>query len=381
MAILVRKEFIETVYRGLTANTQNIAVISPEGDLISGMNPDDSYITDNNHAARFDDGKGSFIDNKAGVQVSYVSLDNPDWKLVAYTPLKELYKDAFRLRRAIILFSVLTVIILSVLNLFIAFDFINPIRKLVDGMKKVQDGKGNVYIDDDRKDELGLLGETFNEMSREINHLVTWVYREQLTRKEAEIKALQSQINPHFLFNTLELINWMAQLNNVPEISDTVSDLSALMEAGIGRDDRLITLEEEIEYINRYISILKKRFEDKLEFVLEIRTDASRIRIPRLLLQPLVENAVFHGIEKLRGKGTVSLKAETHNNMLVVEVTDNGPGIDENELEKLNASLSVDNDTYFRNLAAGGSKKVGIENVNRRIKLFYGENYGLKITA
>lgn len=127
-------------------------------------------------------------------------------------------------------------------------------------MKKVQAGEGNVSVKVDREDELGFLNKTFNEMSGEIHHLVNWVYREQLTRKEAELKALQSQINPHFLFNTLEAINWMAQLNNVPEISSTVSDLSDLMEAGIGRDDRLITIEEEFTYADKYISLQKRRF-------------------------------------------------------------------------------------------------------------------------
>jgi two-component system sensor histidine kinase YesM len=218
-------------------------------------------------------------------------------------------------------------------------------------------------------------------MSKEINHLVKWVYREQITRKEAEIKALQSQINPHFLFNTLESINWMAQLNNVPEISETVTNLSELMEASIGRDDRLITVGEEFAYIDRYVSLLKRRFEERIAFIRNVHEEAAKVKIPRLLIQPLVENAVHHGIERSRDKGEVKLNAFVENGMLVIEVMDNGPGIEQEELDRINASLSMDNDTYFRNVSGKRRKGIGIENVNRRIKLFYGEEYGLKIES
>jgi two-component system sensor histidine kinase YesM len=218
-------------------------------------------------------------------------------------------------------------------------------------------------------------------MSSEINHLVNWVYREQLTRKEAELKALQSQINPHFLFNTLEAINWLAQLNNVPEISSTVSDLSDLMEGSIGRDDRLITIKEEFTYADKYISLQKRRFGDRIELVKNIQPEVNSIKIPRLLIQPLIENAVYHGIERIRGKGIITLNAEKLEDCVSIEVIDNGAGMEREDLEQLNARLSMDNDTYFKSLSDKRSKSIGIENVNRRIKLFYGENYGLKIES
>lgn len=381
LVILVNKEFIETIYQGLTASMQNIAVISPDNELIVSRNPDDGYLLSIDSESFFRNGRESKIDKSINALVSYVSLKATDWKIVAYVPLKELYRDADILRERIILFCVLSVLILSILNLYIAFDFINPIKRLVEGMKKVQKGESGVYIEDDRGDELGFLNKTFNEMSKEINHLVTWVYQEQITRKEAEIKALQSQINPHFLFNTLESINWMAQLNNVPEISETVTDLSKLMEASIGRDDRLISVSEEFSYIDRYVSLLKRRFEGKIHLIRNVQAEASEVKIPRLLIQPLVENAVHHGIEKSREKGIISLNASMDGSMLTIEVLDNGPGIDKEELDQINERLAMDNDTYFRTISGTKRKSIGIENVNRRIKLFYGEEYGLKIES
>ncbi len=377
----VKKEVLDEVYQGLTGNLQNIMILSSDKELIASRNYNDSYILSDELMESINGEKGEKIDEKAGVFVSYITLKNAGWKIAAYVTLDELYKDAYKLRRNIVMLCFVSVLLLSVITTIIAVDFVSPINKLVKGMKKVQAGESDVYVQDDRGDELGFLNKTFNEMSGEIHHLVNWVYREQLTRKEAELKALQSQINPHFLFNTLEAINWLAQLNNVPEISSTVSDLSDLMEASIGRDDRLITIEEEFTYADKYISLQKRRFGDRIELTKNVQPEVIGIKIPRLLIQPLIENAVYHGVERTRGKGLISLNASKNENCVSIEVLDNGAGMDRDELEQLNDKLDMDNDTYFKALGNKKSRSIGIENVNRRIKLFYGENYGLTIES
>lgn len=253
----VRKELFDEVYQGLTGNLENIMILSPDMELVASRNIVNPNIMESMLNEGISGYMGEKIDEKAGMFISYITQEMTGWKIVSYVRLDVLYKDARTLRNNIIMLCIAAVIVLSAVTLVIAVNIVKPINKLVNGMKKVQEGEGNVQIEVDREDELGFLQKTFNEMSGEIHHLVNWVYREQLTRKEAELKALQSQINPHFLFNTLEAINWMAQLNNVPEISETVSDLSDLMEASIGRDDRLITLEEEFQYADKYISLQK----------------------------------------------------------------------------------------------------------------------------
>jgi len=381
-AILVNKKYLKTIYDGLTRSMQNIVILSDGYDLIAARNSDPEYFIDGTSFGKLHNEKDSRIDKNINALVSYTTISETGWKVITYVPLNILYRDAYALRRNLILLCAVTVIILSAFNLSIAMSFINPINRLVKGMKMVQKDNRIVYIDDEeREDEIGFLNKTFNEMSREINHLVNWVYREQITRKEAELKALQSQINPHFLFNTLESINWMARLNNVPEISEAVTDLSDLLEASIGREDRLITVEEEFRYSDKYISIIKMRFEDKIEFKKEILNGAGKVKIPRLLIQPLVENAVYHGIDKLRGKGEITLRAYIEGDRLVIVVMDTGPGIDSVEPDALNRRLSLDNDTYFKNLRTETRQSIGTENVNRRIKLFYGDNYGLKIES
>ena len=248
-------------------------------------------------------------------------------------------------------------------------------------MKKVQQGDEGVFIELDRKDEIGYMGEAFNNMVNEISMLEKWVYREQLTRKDAEIKSLQSQINPHFLFNTLESINWMAQLENAPKISDTVTSLASLMEANISRDDKFISLKKELDYIDDYMLIMKNRFEDRLELIKEIDKGSLDIEIPRLLIQPIVENAVYHGVGNSRGKGVIRVITKNDNGMLTIVVEDNGAGIEPGKLEALNKSLHMDDDTYFEKLEKKHEGGIGLENVNRRIKLFYGSEYGIQIES
>lgn len=381
LVIKVKTELLGEVYQGLTGNLQNIIILSSDKDLIASRVNDDPTVYSGILSDKINSEAGELADEKSDLFVSYITLKNTGWKVVAYVSLGELYKDAYTLRRNIIMLCAIVILVLTVLTIFVSFDIVKPINKLVNGMKKVQSGESNVHIKVDREDELGFLNKAFNEMSSEINHLVNWVYREQLTRKEAELKALQSQINPHFLFNTLEAINWLAQLNNVPEISSTVSDLSDLMEGSIGRDDRLITIEEEFTYADKYISLQKRRFGDRLELVKNIQPEVNSIKIPRLLIQPLIENAVYHGVERIRGKGVITLNAEKLEDCVLIEVIDNGAGMEYEDLEQLNERLSMNNDTYFKSLSGKRNRSIGIENVNRRIKLFYGENYGLKIES
>ena len=381
LVMKIKTELLGEVYQGLTGNLQNIVILSPDMDLIAGRNSDDPTVYSGLLSDKINGDAGERVDEGAGLFVSYITLKSTGWKVAAYVALDELYKDANTLRRNIIMLCFIVILVLTVLTMFIAFDIVKPINQLVKGMKKVQAGESNVRVEVDRGDELGFLNKAFNEMSGEINHLVNWVYREQLTRKEAELKALQSQINPHFLFNTLEAINWLAQLNHVPEIRNTVSDLSDLMEGSIGRDDRLITLKEEITYADKYISLQKRRFGDRLELIKNVQPEVEGIKIPRLLIQPLIENAVYHGIERIRGKGVITLNAVKRGNCVSIEVVDNGAGMEREELEQLNSRLSMDSGTYFKNLGDKKSRSIGIENVNRRIKLFYGESYGLKIDS
>ncbi len=382
LVIQINKESLDLVLQGLESEVmQNTTILSEDNDVILYKNKAalDKYVK-LIKGVGYD--KNSFIDKRNSIFVAHTSLSEPKWRIVTYIPLKQLYLDVVDHRNRIILLCIGSIMLLSVVSIFMSFDMIKPINQLVKAMKGMNiNNISDSFIDIERRDELGFLHKTFNTMAKEIDHLVTWIYREQITRKEAELKALQSQINPHFLFNTLESINWMAQLNNVPEISETVSDLSTLMEASIGRDDRLITIEEEFIYIDKYIALLKRRFEDRITLSKEVDPKVLYLKIPRLLIQPLIENAVYHGVENSRGQGIITLTANIREDLLIIEVIDNGTGISSEDILKLKSGLEMDNDTYFKTLGNKKNKSIGIDNVNRRIKLFYGEKYGIKIES
>ena len=384
MVILLNSDYFNSVFQNVeSGNMQNIAVLSGSGSasqviLSRDASPKAQLPADD--LRRVAD-NGWFIDGRRQVLVTYTQMSSPAWKVLSYVSLGSLYRDIRDLRNKILFSCLITILAISLVGSLMSYDFISAINKLVTGMKKVQQGEENVSINLDRRDEIGYMGETFNNMVSEISMLEKWVYREQLTRKEAEIKSLQSQINPHFLFNTLESINWMAQLENAPDISETVTALATLMEANISRDDKFIPLRQELDYIDNYMLILKKRFEDRLELIERIDEGSLDIEIPRLLIQPVVENAVYHGVGNTRGKGVIRLVTHTQGGELTVTVEDNGAGIEPERLTELNRRMQVDDQTYFENLANRHGGGIGLENVNRRIRLFYGSEYGIRIES
>ena len=205
-------------------------------------------------------------------------------------------------------------------------------------------------------------------MASQIDTLVNSVYKEQLTRKESELKALQSQINPHFLFNTLESINWMAQLNNVPEIRDMVTSLAALMEASIGKGSPKVPLKKELKYVDNYLLIMKNRYGDRLNYESDVDESTLRIEVPKLILQPLVENAIYHGIDRTRKQGLIKLTIKRQEDKIYIEIMDNGKGMMPEEVQSLNEAFKEDNHEYLLGI---NKKSIGLVNVNCRIKLYY----------
>ncbi len=379
MAILIRREALERVYGDLSTEfMQSIAVVSNTGEWITGSGVETLELQQTYTALEFKD-SSHVVDDKRGILLSVKEMKEPNWRILAEISVDKLNEDLYAFRTYFIVIMIATLLILSALSIFFAMDILTPIKRLVHGMKTMQESKTHDEIIIDRQDELGYLSQCFNDMSREIDILVNRVYKEQLTRKEAEIKTLQAQINPHFLFNTLESINWMARLNHVDEISEMVTALSALMEAGIGKGEALVSLEEEISFVDSYILIMKNRYGERLDFTKSIDESLLSILVPKLLLQPLVENAIYHGVDKFRRPGKVVLIIRRTDQHIEIEVLDNGKGMTAQEMEELNANLRERNDAYLFSEKSGMG--IGLVNVNRRIKLFYGAQYGIRIES
>ncbi len=260
-------------------------------------------------------------------------------------------------------------------------DIIEPIYDLSAKMHQIEEGEIGVMVESDRKDEIGVLFRSFNKMSNQINYLVNRVYKEQLAVKNSEIRALQSQINPHFLYNTLEIINWSARLEGADEVADMIEALAGIMEINIDRkNERLLAIEEEIKYTNHYIFLIKKRFGDKIKFQNEICEEIMDYKVPRLILQPIIENAIEHGVEPV-GKGTVTIRINKIGDELIIEIEDTGQGIKEEEMSKIQYNLDNWAEFMSKKIESTSKGKIGVLNVHSRLKLIYGEKSGIEISS
>lgn len=219
------------------------------------------------------------------------------------------------------------------------------------------------------------------EFCRDITSITEAGPEMRFQQKQAEYLALQNQINPHFLYNTLEAIRADALIAGVDQIADTTEALATFFRYTITDVDRLVTLSDELENVEDYFTIQKFRFGDRMDLELELNDEELlSARMPRLVLQPLVENAVVHGLEEKTGEGIVKVVVESSRNVLYVYVKDDGVGMDTEQMEKLNEIFSAQNRTRKR-FGDGKNRKDGIAlpNVNSRIKLLFGEDYGLHV--
>ncbi|WP_312099343.1 sensor histidine kinase [Niallia sp.] len=256
----------------------------------------------------------------------------------------------------------------------------NPIIELMKMMRKIEDGNMEIRYVGKRQDEIGRLGKTFNHMIAKINNLITLTEVQEKQKREAELRSLQAHIKPHFLYNTLDTINWMARKHGAKDVAEIVASLSAFFRIGLSKGNDFIQLKDEIKHIQSYLAIQKVRYQDKLNYEITFNPTLIEGRILKLVLQPIVENAIYHGIKERKGPGKIIIIAEQESGCLLLRIKDDGVGIREEELnhlkEKLNTLVILNKDKK-ENINFG----YGMMNVQARIKLTYGEAYGLSIDS
>ncbi|SLL35692.1 putative regulator of cell autolysis [Mycobacteroides abscessus subsp. abscessus] len=310
-------------------------------------------------------GKKYFITHSTSSHVSWVY-----WNIVSFDSIISKVKTTKYVMVGIFL-------LLNGLVLLMAIVFsgklTKPIEQLVLAMKNVQ--KGNLSITNvlkpaDSKDEVGILTNHFILMINRINRLIKENYETQLLIKDTEFKALQAQINPHFLYNTLETINWQAKINGQKDISSMVESLGYLMRNAMKMKNDVVPLEEEIFIVSHYIRIQKYRFGDRLVFREEISPNTKNCYIPKFMIQPLVENAVHYALERLIETCEINVQAFLKENILHIIVEDNGPGMEETLIEQV-----------LKQEGKAKGNGIGLSNIDARIKLLYGDAFGLTIKS
>lgn len=292
----------------------------------------------------------------------------------------EIYSELRVIRIQILVILLVLVPFISIVIYFITRQVNRPISRLVEASREIRAGNIGVQIEGDRKTmpnrEFAYLMVSFNKMSSKIKYLFDYAYNEQLARKDAKILALQSQINPHFLNNTLEMMNWQARLAGDVGVSKMIEALSTLLNYSMDRSNkRLISLAEEVRCADAYFYIVSMRFGQRLLVEKDIDQSLLQIQVPQLILQPLLENAVLHGVERAK-RGTIWLKVYKEEKEVILKVLNTGENLTSKDIERVDKILNgpVENEE-----AGGGHISMGIRNVNERIKLMYGDNYGLTI--
>lgn len=274
-------------------------------------------------------------------------------------------------------FSGLFVIpIVALLSYFLSYNITKPLVLIIEKMKKVEEGDLRDRMELTGNKDIDVLTRVYNRMLDSINKLIIEVYESSITEKNAKIAALQSQINPHFLYNTLNIMKSISRVKGVEQVAEIAESLADLFKYTIKTIDQQVPLSDEVEHIGNYIRIQQHRFINRLTWEKDLTDDVTKALIPKLLIQPLIENAVIHGLAKTRRGGLITLRAFKKESDLVVEVVDNGTGISAMKIREIQERL--ENPSLDLEEEEGG---VGLVNVMQRIQLMYGYSYGLEIDS
>lgn len=290
------------------------------------------------------------------------------WSVVGVAYTSELLKNSAETIRIYIYSAILILIAALILAYILSDEITKPIKKLSRSMHEVEKGNFDyVMLETDGENEISRLSSSFNVMISEIKHLMEQNVEEQRQKRKSELMALQAQINPHFLYNTLDSIIWMAEWGKNKEVVLMTSSLAKLLRQSISNQNELVKVEDEVEYTRSYLTIQKMRYKDKLEYEILVEPEIMNFNVAKLILQPLVENAIYHGIKYKEGKGKILVEGFRRDQELILRITDDGIGMQPEQLEKVFEKRRTDRK---RN-------SVGVLNVHERIRLYYGQEYGL----
>ncbi|QGQ98989.1 sensor histidine kinase [Paenibacillus psychroresistens] len=288
------------------------------------------------------------------------------WKIVGVSYPDELVGKKQKMQTSAAAWGLFSLIIALGFSIIFSLTLTKPLKKLGAHMKQVETGDFDTRVTIESTNEIGKLSRTFNMMIGKIKDLMQQIMDEQEMKRVSELKALQAQIHPHFLYNTLDSIIWMAEMGKVEKVVEMTSALSKLLRTSISKGDELIPISVELDHIQSYLTIQKIRYRDKFTFTIDIDPDIIECLILRVVLQPLIENAIYHGMKARADKGFIQVTGRKVDGIIELKVMDDGPGMDPEKAHNL----------LLRSPSEGG-KSMGLQNVNQRITLFFGKAYGL----
>ncbi|WP_438350697.1 sensor histidine kinase [Paenibacillus sp. FA6] len=365
-----KNKLLSVIKTLLPSASTRITLLNERGEVVVGTDPrgntEEQPISDNEMAVTID---------------SEYSL----WRLTLVQPKKELYEETDQLR--MFTYTIIAIsILLAVGTSWVVYSGIaSPVHKLSRGMKQLSNGKLNTRLENKRKDEFGFLIDSFNQMAMYQKHLIEDHYEQQLRMTTTELKFLQSQINPHFLYNTLDSIYWMAKNYDAEEISEMVMNLSKFFRLSLNKGEEVFPIQESLAHLHYYIRIQQLRFLDNFMVEYQITEESKPVLILKLMLQPLVENAILHGMEGRISGGLLSISSWIDNNQMVhIRVKDNGLGMEGERLHYIQNELKQMGMRSFPSLSQDEEivkDLFGLRNVYTRMRLYYGKQSDMTISS
>jgi len=319
--------------------------------------------------------------DRQNILLAYEQIPDTEMFACYIASLDTLLAHSYHIRNLCVLVLIGTVIACFILSYYVTFSISDPLKKLNRVMKKTGSGKWTARYENSGHDEITALGDRFNEMAENTNQLIDQVYlseihrqKLQLSWKNAQLDAMLMQINPHFLYNTLDIIRWeaMYEADGESPVTEMIEKFSRLCRLGMKTGGNTITLREGIEHASIYLDVINFRHSEKIQLFLETEVDDQSVYIPQFILQPIMENAVVHAFGDASSGYFIKIHSSAYDNVLHILVEDNGRGMKKNELHSLQLSLNRDE---------APDESIGLVNVNQRIRLFYGESYGLQISS
>ncbi|EGB94953.1 histidine kinase [Clostridium sp. D5] len=352
-------------YKGLLEGKSRIVILGSDGKILSASEKD---ILGKDYTAA---GIKSLPEDDHGYQIqgdrvtTWYSLEEPGWTVVKLDSAKELFYSNMLGNSIIMLCILLTVIFGVIFMLLQRRTMIRPIVRLSEEARDFKKENFKMPLLTDSKDEIGRLNQNLTQMVEYIQDLILNQYENKIKRREIELKYMQSQINPHFLYNTLDSIRWMAVIEGKAEIAEQVEALSDIFRHALSGGREVVTVEKEIEHLKNYILIQKNRFGDRLQVNIQVGDGTRECEVMKLILQPLVENAIVHGLESKMEGGTVRVIVKKEENTLLYWVEDDGVGVNEDLINRCLKEKEEEHNVF------------ALKNIDERIKIKYGEGYGL----
>jgi len=311
--------------------------------------------------------------NSGEQTVIYDTISRNGWKLIAVVSSASLSKGMETIKESIITLGLLVILLSILFAVALSGTLIKPLKDLQAAIERFGMGQMDSRLHLDEKSDFFNIGTVFNKMADRINELMKITVAVEREKRKAELVALQSQINPHFLYNTLDSLRWMAQKQGQNEMSSIIVELATFFRIGLSRGKELITIRQEIEHTKSYLKIQQFRYEDKFVFNIDVENEILNLYIPKIVIQPLVENSIYHGIKNKQGQGTINIRGVLKDGKVILTVHDDGKGMTRERLKEVRKELYGETqrkrDIY------------GIKNINERIKRWFGDEYGLSIDS